>query len=314
MILIVGATGRLGGLIARTLLRNDTPVRVLVRGGSSYDALAAAGAEIVTGDLKDPPSLHAATRGVDAVVTTANSMARSGGDTIESVDIDGNRNLVDAAASAGIQRFVFVSALGASPDHPMPLLRAKGLTEQRLRASGMTWTTLQPNMFMETLPLTVVGRPALAGQPVTLVGEGRRLHSFVALRDVAAYAVAVLTRKESDNRTLVIGGPQPLSMRDVVAAFAHELDRDIPVRTLPPGTPVPGMPDAVSGLLTALETYDSPIDSSALAASYGVIPTPLIDVVHDAVTASRQQVAHHRNTHPLSDPSTAAIDPAPTLG
>jgi uncharacterized protein YbjT (DUF2867 family) len=188
-------------------------------------------------------------------------MARGGADTIESVDERGNRNLIDAAASAGVRHFVFVSALGASPDHPMPLLRAKGLTEERLRASGMTWTALQPNMYMETLPLAVVGGPALAGQPVTLVGEGRRRHSFVAIHDVAAYAVAALAKGESENQTLVIGGPQPLSLQDIVATFAQELGRDIPVRTLPPGTPVPGMPDAVSGLLTALETYDSPIDS-----------------------------------------------------
>jgi NADH dehydrogenase len=291
MILVVGATGQLGGLIARTLLHNNTPVRVLVRGGSSYDGLAAAGAEPVIGDLTSPSSLRAATEGVDAVVTTANSMARGGADTVESVDERGNRNLIDAAASAGVRRLVFISALGASPDHPMPLLRAKGLAEERLRASGMTWTALRPNMYMETLPLAVVGGPALAGQPVTLIGEGRRRHSFVALRDVAAYVVAALANRESENQTLVIGGPQPLSLRDIVATFAEELGRDVSVRTLPPGSPVPGMPDAISGLLTALETYDSPIDSSALAASYGVTPTPFAAVVRDVVAASRQHVA-----------------------
>lgn len=204
------------------------------------------------------------------------------------MDIDGNRDLIDAAAAAGVRHFVFVSALGASPDHPMPLLRAKGLAEQRLHASGMTWTALQPNMFMETLPLAVVGGPALAGQPVTLLGEGRRHHSFVALRDVVGYAVAALANRDSENRTLVIGGPQPLSLRDIVAAFAHELEHDIPVRTLPMGTRVPGLPDAVSGLLTALETYDSPIDSSTLAARYGLTPTPFADIAREAVAASRQ--------------------------
>lgn len=288
MILVVGATGQLGGLIARALLQDDMPVRVLVRSSSTYDALAAAGAEIVTGDLKNPSSLAAAIRGIDAVVTTANSIARGGGDTIQSVDIDGNRDLIDAAAAAGVRHFVFVSALGASPDHPMPLLRAKGLAEQRLHASGMTWTALQPNMFMEILPLAVVSGPALAGQPVTLLGEGRRHHSFVALRDVVGYAVAALANRDSENRTLVIGGPQPLSLRDIVAAFARELEHDIPVRTLPMGTRVPGLPDAVSGLLTALETYDSPIDSSTLAARYGLTPTPFADVAREAVAASRQ--------------------------
>jgi NADH dehydrogenase len=105
-------------------------------------------------------------------------------------------------------------------------------------------------MFMETSPLAVVGGPALAGRPVTLIGEGLRRHSFVALRDVAANAVAVLANRESENQTLVIGGPQPLSWRDIVATFAKELGRDVPVRTLPLGTPVPDMPAVVSELLT----------------------------------------------------------------
>jgi hypothetical protein len=70
----------------------------------------------------------------------------------------------------------------------MPFLKAKGQTEQRLRTSGMTWTVLQPNLYMDTWIPAVVG-PALAGQPVTLVGKGLRQHSMVAARDVASYAV-----------------------------------------------------------------------------------------------------------------------------
>ena len=135
MILVVGATGELGGLIVRDLLRQGRQVRVLVRAGSSVDELA--GAQPVLGDLKDAASLHAACAGVSAVVTTANSTARGGADTVESVDRQGNHDLIDAAAAAGVRRFVFVSALGADPAHPMPLLQAKGEAEQRLRDSGM---------------------------------------------------------------------------------------------------------------------------------------------------------------------------------
>ena len=290
MILVVGATGQLGGTIAHMLLDQRRPVRVLVRPGSDHSDLITAGAETVTGDLKDPASLVPACQGVDAVLTTANATARGGDDTIESVDRVGNRNLIDAAAAAGVARFVFISALGADPDHPMALLRAKGETEQHLRDSAMAWTVLQPNLFLDKLPMAVVGGPALAGQPVTLVGEGRRVHSMVAMRDAAAYAVAALDRTEADGQTLVIGGPHPVSWRDIVAAFAQELGTDIPVRTVAPGQPVPGMPDFLIGLVTALETYDSPIDSSALAAAYGIRPTMLAAFVHNVVAASRRHV------------------------
>ena len=290
MILVVGATGDLGGLIARTLLDQGNPVRVLVRSRSRGDELVAAGAEAATGDLKDHASLRAACRGVDAVVTTATATARSGDDTIESVDRIGNRNLVDAAVAEGVHHFLFVSALGANPGHAMPLLRAKGETEQRLHHSGMAWTVLQPNLFMDKLPLAVVGGPALTGHPVTLVGEGRRRHSLVAMRDVTAYAIAALQRATTEGQTLVIGGPQPVSMRDVVTAFEHELGTHLPVRTVAVGEPVPGMPSLITELLAALETYDSPLDTSTLATTYGVTPTPLAAFVRDVVASSRQRV------------------------
>jgi uncharacterized protein YbjT (DUF2867 family) len=284
MILVVGATGQLGGLIAQTLIDRGSPVRILVREGSSYDALLAAGAEPVTGDLKNPASLRAACAGVDTIITTANSSARGGDDTVDSVDRAGNRNLIEAAVASGVPRFVFISNLGANPQSPVPFMAAKGETEQRLRNSGLSWTIIEPNLFMDKLPIAVVGAPALAGEPVTLVGQGRRVHSLIAMRDVAEYAVATLDHSESERQVLVIGGPEPVSWMDVVAAFEKELGREVPLRTVPLGQPVPGMPDLLSGFLTALETYDSPLDMTQVARTYGVAPTTLQDWVHGFVT------------------------------
>ncbi len=286
MILVVGATGNLGGSIARALLAKGKKVRILVRPGSSYRELVDLGAEPVTGDLKEPASLHAACAGVDAVVTTANAIGRGGGDTIESVDRHGNQHLIEAAEAEGVRRFVFTSVLGASAESPVPLIRAKGEAEQRLTKSAMTWTILQPNLYMDTWLPMAVGGPALAGQPVTLVGEGRRRHSMVAMRDVVCYAVAALERDEANNQRLVIGGPDAISWRDAVAAFEHELGREIPVRTVRMGDPVPGMPEQVNGLFQVLETYDSPLDMTAMAVTYGVTPTGLKDFVHAFVSTA----------------------------
>jgi NADH dehydrogenase len=278
VILVVGATGQLGGLIARMLLERGKPVRALVRGEARRAALPA-GAEPALGDLTDPASLAAACSGVTGVVTTANAVGRGGPDTLDTVDRQGNRDLVDAAAAAGVRRFVFTSVLGASTESPMPLLQAKAQTEEHLRASGMDWTILQPNLFMDTWVPTVVGGPALAGEPVTIVGEGRRRHSFVAARDVAAYAVAALDHPQSAGRELPIGGPEALSWLDVVAAFEQALGRAVPVRSVPPGAAVAGLPDAVTGLLAALDTYDSPLDMTGTSRLLGVPPTRLADFV-----------------------------------
>ncbi len=292
MILVAGATGQLGQMIVETLLDDGREVRVLVRSHAAHQALTAAGATAVTGDLKDAESLRAACSGVEAVITTANSSARGGGaDTVESVDRWGNRNLIDAAVSAGVGRFVFVSALGASADHPMEFLRAKGETADHLRESGMTWTVLQPNLYMDKLPMAVVGEPAVAGRPVVLVGEGRRRHSILAAQDVARYAVAALDHDSAVGQTLMIGGPEPVTWHDLVEAFEQELGRKLDVQTVPADQPAPpGMPEIAFQLLASLETYDSSLDTTALAATYGVDPTTLSQFVQAYVTRARQAI------------------------
>jgi uncharacterized protein YbjT (DUF2867 family) len=285
MILVVGATGKLGGSIARRLLADGKDVRILVRPGSSYGELVEDGAEPVTGDLKNPDTLAAACAGIEAVVTTANAIGRGGDDTIESVDLHGNQHLIEAADAQGVRRFIFTSVLGASSDNPMPFIKAKAEAEQRLTNTGMTWTILQPDLYMDVWLPMAVGGPALAGQPVTLVGEGRRRHSMVAVNDVVSYAAAALDHEAADNARLPIGGPEPISWWDAVAAFERELGREIQVRTVPVGEPIPGMPDQVYGLFSMLETYDSPLDMSALSATFDVPPTTVNDFVHTFVAS-----------------------------
>jgi uncharacterized protein YbjT (DUF2867 family) len=286
MRLVVGASGQLGGKIATGLLDRGDDVRILSRDPASVASLVAAGAAPVTGDLKDPGSLRAACEGVDTVITTANAAQRGGDDTIESVDLHGNAALVAAAAEAGVQRFVFVSALAADEASPVPFMAAKGATEQRLQASGMGWTVLRPDAFMDVWVPMVVGGPALAGQPVTLVRDGTRVHSYVAVDDVAAYAAGALDHPAAVDAVLPIGGPEPVSWLDVVAAFEAELGREVAVRWIDPGEPAPGIPEVVHPLLWAFEAYDSPLDMRELVATFGVTPTPLADHVRGFVQAA----------------------------
>jgi uncharacterized protein YbjT (DUF2867 family) len=274
MILVVGATGGLGGSITRALLERGEDVRVLVRKGSTFDDPRA---EVVVGDLKDKESLRKACAGVDAVVTTANAIApRTSEDTIDSVDRAGNAALIEAAEAEGVRHFVFTSVLGASPDHFVPFIKAKGETEEALKASGMTWTILQPDPFMDVWFPNVIGA-ALEGGPVTLVGEGKQRHSFVAMEDVVGYAVAGLTQKAAENRTIAVGGAAPASWREVVATFERVLGRTIEVRNVAIGEKVPGLPDFVVELMTSLEFYESPVDMSEASKTFGVEPTSLED-------------------------------------
>ena len=275
MILVVGATGQLGSKIVRRLLDARRAVRILARPGSAYEPLAALGAEVRLGDLKDRASLDAACAGIDTVITTANTARRGGGDNVETVDAQGTSALIDAAAASGVRHFIYVSVLGARPDSPVPFLAAKARNEQHLRDSGMSWTILAPNAFMQSWPAMVVGVPALAGQPVTIVGEGRRKHTFVSEDDVASFAIAAVDNPAALDQTVPIGGPEGLSWRDVVAIYEKVTGRTLPVRYVAPGHPVPGIPEAVLPILAGLDAYDTVFETSEPAGRFNVRLTPL---------------------------------------
>lgn len=286
MILLVGATGRLGGTIAHRLLAAGRSVRILVRPGSDFQKLVEAGAEPVIGDMKEPGSLTVACEGIQAVITTANAAGRGGDDTLQTVDDEGNRNLIEAATEAGVDRFIFTSVLGSDPQSRVPLIRAKGVTEDRLRSSGLTFTITQADAHMDLMIPMVVGGPLGRGEPVTLVGDGHRKHSFVAQQDVAAFTVAALDHPAARDQVIPIGGPEPLSWRDIVRTVEQKLSRRIPIVIVPMGERLPGTPDFVADLMTALEMYDSPLDMRATAATYGVEPTPLTAWVAEAFAMS----------------------------
>jgi uncharacterized protein YbjT (DUF2867 family) len=283
MILIVGATGRLGGMVTGRLLAEGKTVRILTRSQSNYQPLAASGAQVVLGDLKQPDSLLAACLGVDTVITTATSIDRGGEDTIQTVDVAGNRNLVDAAKATGVKQFIFVSLLQADPNSYIPLFQAKGVTEDYLHASGIPYTIIAPHGYMELMVAHVVGIPAMMGQPVTIVGGGRRKHSFISMGDVAAFIVASISNPAAINQKLLLGGPQPLSFRDAVAIYEGVLGHQIQVRSVAPGEHVPGINDGIVQALAGLDTYDSPIDMTQTTRTFGVHLTPLEEVARRTV-------------------------------
>lgn len=277
MNLVVGSSGLLGGLIARRLIERHKPVRLLVRQPSTI-----AGAEAVTGDLKDPVSLEAACQHVATVITTANSAQRGGGDTVATVDLEGNRALIDAARKAGVKRFVFVSVAMADVNSPVPFFAAKATTEKHLRESGLAWTIVAPHVFLDVWFQLLVGSALAVNEPVALVRGGRTRHSFIAVDDVAEFAVRAVDHPAAPGKRLVLGGPQALSWSDIVEKTAAILGRPVPVRSIEPGQPIPTLPPpldaAAGGMAASLEHQDVVIDASALAREFDVKLTPA-DVV-----------------------------------
>lgn len=278
MILVVGASGLLGGMITQGLLAKGKQVRILTRGNPSYSALIAAGAASEAGDMKDPASLARAVKGVTTVITTANAAQRIGvgdaSDGFESVDLAGNQNLIDAAAAAGVSRFMFTSAFTADPGSPNALLSYKGRTEKALAGSGMNYTILAPHLFMEVWFGMVIGTALQNGEPVTLVGRGDHRHSFVSVGDIVSVALATVDSPAAINQRIAIGGLEAVSWTEVVHRVAQVIGRDLPINYVPIGTPLP-IPPATWDLMYATEMFEAVIPMGEVIQSFGVSLTPL---------------------------------------
>jgi len=209
-----------GGEICRRLAAQQKPVRALVRptgDASRIDELRAAGAELATGDLKDPASIQAACAGAMAVLSTASSvLSRQPGDTIDGVDRIGQLQLIEAAASAGVKHFVYVSFSPMAED--FALQRAKREVERALIASGMTYTILRPTFFMEIWLSPALGFD-VAARRARIYGGGENPISWISFPNVAEFAVRSLETPAARNATFTLGGPEAIAPIQVVRIF-----------------------------------------------------------------------------------------------
>ncbi|TVR52313.1 MAG: SDR family oxidoreductase [Spirochaetaceae bacterium] len=227
-VLVVGSTGLVGGTAVKLLSEKGADVRALVRESSDQSKVAAlrtAGVETVVGDLRDADSLRAACAGVDTVLATASAVPFAWGEsnTTSTVDRDGTIRLIDAARHAGVSHCIHTS-FPHGPDPGFPLGDAKAAAEKFVIESGMTYSILAANYFMEAWLSPALGFDYAAGTAV-IYGEGTNPVSFVSFFDVARTACEAVFRPEARNRILPIGGPRALSALDAVRIFETKSGR-----------------------------------------------------------------------------------------
>jgi uncharacterized protein YbjT (DUF2867 family) len=218
--LVAGATGGLGSQVCEAVARRGGSLRALVRSSSDPAKVArlrSLGAELVVGDLERPETLPPAVAGASFVITTASAFPGDPRpDAIERLDRAGSINLIDAAAAAGVRRFVFTSVPPVEPDYEFQ--QAKRAVESRLAASGMEYAILRPDSFMEVWFSPLLGFD-LANGRVTVYGTGREAASWISSADVAEFAVWALGADAGRNATLDLGGPQALTYDEIVAVY-----------------------------------------------------------------------------------------------
>lgn len=235
MILVAGATGVLGSEIVSRLIARGETVRAMVRATSApekVERLAKAGAKIVHADLKEPQSLLAACTGVSAVISTVTTILTSQpGDSFEATDGEGTKSLIDAAKTTGVRKFIFVSFdTSKVPDNP--LTDAKKDAEEHLKRSGLDYTILRASLFFETWLGPMLFADPVAGT-AKVYGLGTDKIRYVAVADVAEFAVQSLSRTAARNATIPVGGPDEISQREAVRMFEEAFGKKFNVIEVP---------------------------------------------------------------------------------
>ena len=233
MILVVGATSRVGMQAIPMLLAKGYTVRAMTRTPEKLTALAQMGVEVVKGDLRDPASLTRACEGVDQVLASAHGLnPGEASNNPRTVDEVGHHSLIDAAKAAGVTHFIFISILGVTPSSQMDLFRIKYATEQYLIASGMGYTILRAAAFMEFWA-AMVGEPILKTGKATIFGGGNNPINFVSALDVAKFVEIALEDPRTRNQIIDVGGPENLSFNQVAALFAKIKGGPVQIRHVP---------------------------------------------------------------------------------
>ena len=285
MRLVVGATGLLGGEICRLLAENGEAVRALVRASSDQEkvnVLVNRGIELAKGDLKERSSLEAACQDAATVISTASAtLSRQDGDSLQTIDLEGQLALVDAAKEAGVEHFVYVSfRTGENPALQHPLKAAKRAVEQHLIESGLSYTILQPSYFMEVWLSPALGFDyALA--KARIYGSGQNPISWISVADVAHFAVAAIDNAAARNVTLELGGPEALSPREVVRIFGEIKAQEFAVEHVPEEAlqaQKTAATDALSETFAALMLQYAAGDAIEMEKTLNAFPRQLVSV------------------------------------
>jgi uncharacterized protein YbjT (DUF2867 family) len=225
MLLLTGATGQIGSALLDRLLAEGTPVRCLVRDPRRLGARRVR-VQIALGDLADPPSFRNAMRGVDTVVHLAASIRDQRRGSIEELNGIATWRMVQAAERAGVERFLFCSALGASTHHRVRFFRAKALAERAVREAQMRTVVFSPSIVYAPGDqwLTLLERLALL--PVMPIsGRGRALYEPIWAQDAADCVLAALHGSWESSQYFELAGPHTLSHTDIVRLVLRSLER-----------------------------------------------------------------------------------------
>ena len=222
MITVTGASGANGTELLKLLSSHGVAARAMVRHPERADDIRLPGIEIVQGDFDRPETVRAALQGADKAFLLAPSS--------QNVE-EQQKTFVQCAQQSGVRHLVKLSQFGADANSSQRFLRYHGAVEDAIRASGLAFTFLRPNLFMQTLlasAQTIKAKNAFYAP----MGAGRI--SVVDVRDIAAVAFAALTQNGHEGAIYDITGPQAISHGDMAHRLSEAVGREIEYVDVPP--------------------------------------------------------------------------------
>jgi uncharacterized protein YbjT (DUF2867 family) len=215
MVLITGASGNSGIALIRCLRHSGLTMRAMVRRPQDFLRETLPGVEFVNADFDDFISLRSALSGIRGAFLVTNS----------SEDVEEQQlRFVRAAQAAGVRHIVYLSQLHASRESPVRFLRYHAVVEDAIVASGIAFTHLRPNLFMQGL---LSSRSSIAGDGRFYAPAGNARVSIVDLRDIADVAAAALSDRRHEGRIYDITGPESLTHTDIAGRLSEALNRDV---------------------------------------------------------------------------------------
>jgi uncharacterized protein YbjT (DUF2867 family) len=281
-VLVVGATGLLGGVITRKLLAAGVPVRALGRNADKLAVLGKAGAEVAAVDLLHLAKVTEACRGIGQIVATANNFMGSGATSPTKVDLTAYQNLCAAARNTGVRRLVYVSFRGVDQFAVVDFFRIKWYIEDAIRRSGVRYVMLRPTAFLDIWVDQILTPGIRKKGAATIFGSGTNPTNYIAVDDVAEFAVRILGREEIVNEVVEIGGPSTLSMNDLASLVERRLGKSgwrkhIPVFAMKYLPPVVKLFNELAARLMTMGLYSATVsapfpDWKKSADRFGVAP------------------------------------------
>ena len=234
-ILVIGASGFLGRHVVKALLGDGYAVRCLARNPSRVQDLAAAGCEIVQGDISDLASMGRALESVQAAYISIHTLspqhASTAGQGFIEVEMKGLQNILAACRSHGVRRLIYVTFLGSAADAPSAWVRGRWQAEQLLLKSGLDVTVIRPAQIVGVGGRgfdTMVGQAKR--QVAIMMGSGQQKMRNIALYDLVYYLVGVLNDPRAYGQAYDVGCDDIHTNDQMVDVAAEVLGRRYPIK------------------------------------------------------------------------------------